>query len=113
MNDASVDVVRLLGEISATLDSDGISDLREYERLQTTMNAKLDCGDCSDMDIVVEDISQEGVGIKGVALEIGKSVSISIGNDGPRDGITKWATGDRAGVQFKAKSVLPVQKKTG
>ena len=113
MNDASVEVVRLLTEISASQDAESISDLREYERLQTSMNAKLDCGDCSDMDIVIEDISQEGVGIKGIALERGKSVSISIGNDGPREGITKWTAGDRAGVQFEAKSVLPVQKKAG
>ena len=113
MNEASHDVVRLLADLSTSLDTESITDLREYERLKTSIHAKLNSDSQTDLDVTIEDISSEGVGIKGVALDAGSSVSISVGNDGPRDGVAKWTAGDRAGILFSEEAAKPAQKKAG
>lgn len=114
MNEASVDVVRLLGELSMSLDAEREREnQRQFERLTTRMNAKLDCGTSQGENIVVEDISSGGVGISGVVLEPGQEVHVSVGNDGPRRGVAKWTDGDRAGIMFEEKATQSQQKKAG
>jgi len=48
-----------------------------------------------------------------VNLELGKEVSVTLGNDGPRTGITKWTSGDRAGIGFDDQQANSEQKKAG
>ncbi len=102
MNAASVDVVRLLSELSGSLDAQQQREnRRKFERLTTRMNAKMDIGGNIGKDVVVENISKGGVGVSGVQLTPGQEVSVSIGNDGPKRGVAKWAAGDRAGICFE------------
>jgi methyl-accepting chemotaxis protein len=114
MNTASIDVVRLLSELSASLDAEHEQEnRRQFERLTTRMNARLGSSSGAENNIVIENISKSGVGISGVQLRPGEEVHISVGNDGPKRGIAKWASGDRAGIMFEEASKKPVQKKTG
>ena len=114
MNEASLDVVRLLGELSMSLDAEQEAEnQRQFDRLTTRMSAKLDSGTLAGHDITIEDMSKGGVGIRGANLQPGQEVSISVGNDGPRDGVTRWASGDRAGIQFEDAKAVPARKKAG
>ncbi len=114
MNEASLDVVRLLGELSESLDAEQEAEnQRQFDRLTTRMSAKLDSGTVAGQEITIEDMSKGGVGIRGASLQPGQEVSISVGNDGPRDGVTRWVAGDRAGIQFEDTNAEPARKKAG
>jgi len=114
MNEASIDVVVLLSELSASLDeAQNIKNKRQYERLTTRMNAKLDGGSFAGKNIVVEDISKGGIGIRGARLKAGEKVTVSVGNDGPRQGVAKWTSGDRAGIKFEEAAQNPAVRKAG
>ena len=114
MNEASLEVVRLLGDLSQSLDAEHEAEnQRQFDRLTTRMSAKLDSGTLADQQITIEDMSKGGVGIRGASLQPGQEVSISVGNDGPRDGVTRWVAGDRAGIQFEDAKAVPERKKAG
>ncbi len=114
MNEASLDVVRLLGELSLSLDAEQEAEnQRQFDRLTTRMSAKLDSGSLAGQEIIIEDISKGGVGIRGARLQPGQEVTVSVGNDGPKSGTARWASGDRAGIQFTDTASTPAQKKVG
>ena len=114
MNEASHDVVRLLTELSVTLAKDiEIEEQRLFERMKVKMHAKLEGPDGEQNNIIVEDISQGGVGISGAHLIPGDMVMVSIGNDGPSRGTARWTKGDRAGISFdEAKGQAVSHQKT-
>jgi methyl-accepting chemotaxis protein len=108
MNAASDEVVRRLDELSRSLDKEiQERNRRQFERLTTRMSAQLATGDLMGRSITIDNVSPGGVGISGVRLQKGQEVRISVGNDGPRDGVTAWADGDKAGIKFKETGRLP------
>ncbi len=114
MNEASVEVVDLLNQLSASLDAaQQARNKREFDRLTTRMNARIDMGGNRGADIVVEDISKGGVGISGVHLTPGQEVTVSVGNDEPQPGVARWTKGDRAGIQFTRGAKRPETRKAG
>jgi methyl-accepting chemotaxis protein len=114
MNEASIDVVRLLGDLSISLDEQKEAEnRRHFDRLTTRMSAKIDVGGGDNNEIVIEDISLGGVGVSGVHLKPGQEVNVSVGNNGPKHGVAKWASGDRAGIQFDEAGEQSAAQKTG